>query len=58
VAAPRSPAARRSGGAVHLRVDEAIFYSGNPGQSYNEGIGLGTPNLAKIADLFSVVLPF
>jgi subtilase family serine protease len=38
--------------------NDNIFYSGNPGEKYNEGIGLGTPNLAKIADLFSVVLPF
>ena len=38
--------------------NDNIFYSGNPGQKYNPGIGLGTPDLAKLANLFSVVLPF
>ena len=26
-----------------------IFYTGNPGQLYNEATGLGVPNLAKLA---------
>jgi kumamolisin len=38
--------------------NDNIFYSGNPGEKYNEGTGLGTPDLAKLANLFSVVLPF
>ena len=29
-----------------------IYYTGNPGQQYNEGIGLGLPNLAQLADVF------
>jgi subtilase family serine protease len=35
-----------------------IYYTGNPGQTYNEGIGLGLPNLAKLAGLFGAQLPF
>jgi kumamolisin len=29
--------------------NDNIYYTGNPGQLYNEGIGLGLPNLAKLA---------
>ncbi|MGH3154292.1 MAG: S53 family peptidase [Streptosporangiaceae bacterium] len=29
-----------------------IFYTGNPGELYNEGIGLGIPNLGKLAGDF------
>jgi kumamolisin len=29
-----------------------IYYTGNPGQAYNEGIGLGMPNLAALARVF------
>jgi kumamolisin len=30
-----------------------IYYTGNPGQAYNPGIGLGLPNLAELARIFS-----
>jgi kumamolisin len=33
-----------------------IYYTGNPGQAYNQGLGLGLPNLAKLAHLFGTVL--
>jgi kumamolisin len=29
-----------------------IYYTGNPGETYNEGIGLGQPNLAELANDF------
>jgi kumamolisin len=29
-----------------------IFYTGNPGQQYNPGTGLGMPNLAALANVF------
>ena len=29
--------------------NDNIYYTGNPGEVYNEGIGLGTPDLAKLA---------
>ena len=29
--------------------NDNIYYTGNPGQAYNEGIGLGLPDLAKLA---------
>ena len=29
-----------------------IFYTGNPGQAYNPGTGLGMPNLAALANVF------
>ena len=29
-----------------------IYYTGNPGETYNEGIGLGLPNLAQLANDF------
>jgi len=29
-----------------------IYYTGNPGQAYNPGIGLGLPNLAELASIF------
>jgi kumamolisin len=32
--------------------NDNIYYTGNPGQAYNEGIGLGLPNLASLAGLF------
>ena len=40
--------------------NDNIFYTGNPGKAYNEGIGLGQPNLARLASLFGVGggLPF
>ena len=38
--------------------NDNIFYTGNPGQAYNEGIGLGHPNLAKLAGLFGGGSPF
>jgi kumamolisin len=34
--------------------NDNIFYTGNPGEDYNQGIGLGEPNLARIATAFSV----
>jgi kumamolisin len=38
--------------------NDNIYYTGNPGDAYNEGIGLGQPNLANIARIFGEVLPF
>jgi kumamolisin len=38
--------------------NDNIYYTGNPGQAYNQGIGLGEPNLAKLARLFGTVLSF
>jgi kumamolisin len=32
--------------------NDNIYYTGNPGQLYNQGIGLGIPNLAKLAGDF------
>jgi kumamolisin len=32
--------------------NDNIYYTGNPGAQYNQGIGLGQPNLAKIAGVF------
>jgi hypothetical protein len=29
--------------------NDNIFYTGNPGELYNEATGLGVPNLAKFA---------
>jgi subtilase family serine protease len=38
--------------------NDNIYYTGNPGQAYNQGIGLGQPNLANLAAEFGVQLPF
>ena len=38
--------------------NDNIYYTGNPGAAYNEGIGLGQPNLARIANVFGRALPF
>jgi kumamolisin len=35
--------------------NDNIYYTGNPGEQYNEGIGLGMPNLDEIANLFRAV---
>jgi kumamolisin len=32
--------------------NDNIYYTGNPGEEYNEGIGLGQPNLARLAGVF------
>jgi len=32
--------------------NDNIYYTGNPGEQYNEGIGLGLPDLAKLANFF------
>ena len=32
--------------------NDNIYYTGNPGQAYNQGIGLGMPNLARLAAVF------
>jgi kumamolisin len=29
--------------------NDNIYYTGNPGETYNEGVGLGTPNLTELA---------
>jgi kumamolisin len=34
--------------------NDNIFYTGNPGKAYNEGIGLGQPNLARLSSLFGI----
>jgi kumamolisin len=33
--------------------NDNIYYSGDPGQQYNQGIGLGEPNFASLANIFS-----
>jgi kumamolisin len=38
--------------------NDNIYYTGNPGQAYNQAVGLGEPNLAKLARLFGTVLSF
>jgi kumamolisin len=38
--------------------NDNIYYTGNPGAQYNQGIGLGQPNLAKIAGVFARVRSF
>jgi kumamolisin len=38
--------------------NDNILYTGNPGQEYNQGVGLGLPDLAKLAGLFGAQLPF
>ena len=38
--------------------NDNIFYTGNPGDEYNEGIGLGQPNLSNLTNIFSEILPF
>jgi kumamolisin len=38
--------------------NDNIYYTGNPGEQYNEGIGLGQPDLARIAVLFGKVPSF
>lgn len=38
--------------------NDNIFYTGNPGDEYNEGIGLGQPNLFNLTKIFSEILPF
>ena len=35
-----------------------IYYTGNPGQAYNAGIGLGQPDLARLASIFGRPAPF
>jgi kumamolisin len=32
--------------------NDNLFYTGNPGQPYNEAVGLGIPNLTAVAGLF------
>jgi kumamolisin len=32
--------------------NDNIYYTGNPGQAYNQGVGLGMPNLARLAAQF------
>ena len=32
--------------------NDNIYYTGNPGQAYNQGAGLGMPNLARLAAVF------
>jgi len=39
--------------------NDNIYYTGSLTGQYNPGVGLGLPNLTKIADIFSVLgLPF
>ena len=38
--------------------NDNILYTGNPGQAYNQGVGLGLPDLTKLAGLFGAPLPF
>lgn len=35
--------------------NDNLYYTGNPGQPYNQGSGLGYPNLAKLAGDFAVL---
>ena len=52
---PSMYAAAARGGSPFTQLNQAgtsndnIYYTGNPGQLYNQGIGLGLPNLAKLA---------
>jgi kumamolisin len=32
--------------------NDNIYYTGNPGEPYNQGVGLGYPNLTKLAGIF------
>jgi subtilase family serine protease len=48
-AGPNSPFTQLNQASTN---NDNIYYTGNPGQAYNEGIGLGTPNLAKLAGDF------
>jgi kumamolisin len=32
--------------------NDNIYYTGNPGEPYNQGVGLGYPNLTKLAGVF------
>ena len=32
--------------------NDNLYYTGNPGEPYNQGVGLGTPNLTELADDF------
>jgi kumamolisin len=56
---PSAYAAASSGKDPFTQLNQAgtsndnIYYTGNPGELYNEGIGLGIPNLAKLAGEFS-----
>jgi len=51
-------AAAAQGDGVFTQLNSAstsndnIYYTGNPGQQYNEGVGLGEPDLAVLAGLF------
>ena len=45
-ASPASPVTPLSQASTN---NDNIFYTGNPGQLYNEATGLGVPNLAKFA---------
>jgi kumamolisin len=38
--------------------NDNIYYTGNPGQAYNLGDGLGMPNLAELAHIFGAGQPF
>jgi len=50
--------AAASGGHAFTQLNKAgtsndnIYYTGNPGAEYNEGVGLGQPNLARLAGIF------
>jgi kumamolisin len=52
---PAIYAAARTAGNPFTQLNTAgttndnIFYTGNPGQLFNQGVGLGIPNLAKLA---------
>jgi kumamolisin len=52
---PSMYAAAAGGNSPFTQLNQAgtsndnIYYTGNPGQLYNQGIGLGIPNLAKLA---------
>jgi kumamolisin len=54
--------ARGSGGFTQINTvgtsSDNIYYTGNPGQAYNQGIGLGLPDLAKLTGVFGGGQPF
>jgi kumamolisin len=54
-----NPVIYQAGGNAFTQLNTAgtsndnIYYTGNPGEQYNEGIGLGLPNLAVLASDFA-----
>ena len=45
----RDPHGRGNAHAKATAGDVHVYYTGNPGEPYNQGAGLGIPDLAKLA---------